>query len=63
MLADDIGLHEWDTFQLIVADGIDERMLGQVEESFVHELDLVLEVGQCMNIVGCMADGLVGQQL
>ena len=61
MLADEIGLHKWDAFQLIVVDGLDECELWWAKESLVRKFYLVLEVGQCMNIVGCMVDSLIGK--
>ena len=63
MFADKIGLHKWDTFQLMVVDGFDESMLGWTKECLMHELDLILEVGQCMDIVCRMINRLIGQQL
>ena len=63
MFADEMGLHKWDTTQLLVVDGFDEGVLGWSKECLMHELYLILEVGQCMGIVCCMIDSLVWQQL
>ena len=63
MLAEQVSLHEWNAFKLVVIDGFDERMLWLAEERLVHIFHLVLEIWQCMDIVGkmvCMTALLLG---
>ena len=63
MLAEQVSLHEWNAFKLVVIDGFDECMLWLAEERLVHVFHLVLEIWQCMFIVGemaCMAALLLG---
>ena len=63
MLAEQVSLHEWDALELVVVDGVDECMLRLAEKRLMHIFHLVLEVWQCMYIVGkmaCMADLLLG---
>ena len=50
MFVEQIGLHEWDTLELVVVDGFDESMLRLAEKSLVHIFHLVLEVWQCVDI-------------
>ena len=61
MFADEMGLHKWDTTQLLVVDSFYESVLGWAKKCLMHELYLILEVGQCMDIVCCMIDPLLGQ--
>ncbi len=63
MLLEQVGLHEWDNLELVVIDGFDEYMLRLAEERLVHIFHLVLEVWQCMYIVGevaCIAALMLG---
>ena len=45
MFADEMGLHKWDTTQLLVVDGFNESVFGWAKKGLMHELYLILEVG------------------
>ena len=40
-----MGLHKWDTTQLLVVDGFNESVFGWAKKGLMHELYLILEVG------------------
>ena len=61
VFSDELGLHEWDATQLLVVDGLYECVLWRAKKCLMHELHLILEVGQCMDIVCRMIDSLVWQ--
>ena len=51
MFAQEVSVHEGETFQLVVCYGFDEGVLGLAEERLVHVPYLILEVWQCVDIV------------
>ena len=61
MFVNVMGLHKWDTTQLLVVDDLGESVLGWAEKCLIHELYLILQVRQCINIVCRMINALLGQ--